>query len=111
MKHRVYLETTIISYLAALLSRDLIIAAHQQITQEWWATRRAEFDLAVSPLVSQEASAGDEAAAARRLALLTDITILETTDQVSAVAQAIVDSGAMPAKAIADALLWRMEIE
>jgi hypothetical protein len=104
MQPRVYLETTIISYLVALSSRDLIIAAHQQVTQEWWASRRAEFDLCVSPLVIQEASAGDKDAAARRLGILTSIPILETTDQVSGLAQAIVASGAMPPKAIADAL-------
>jgi hypothetical protein len=41
----VYLETTIPSYLAAFASRDLIVAAHQQITQEWWRTARDRFSL------------------------------------------------------------------
>jgi hypothetical protein len=47
MRPRVYLETTVVSYLTALPSRDLVTAAHQQITREWWETRRTEFDLFV----------------------------------------------------------------
>ena len=64
MKPKVYLETTIVSYLTARPSRDLITAAHQQITQQWWHTQRARFDLFVAPPVMQEAQAGDPDAAA-----------------------------------------------
>jgi hypothetical protein len=39
MKPKVYLETTFVSYFAARPSRDIIIAAHQQLTQEWWERR------------------------------------------------------------------------
>lgn len=66
MKPRVYLETTIPSYLTAWPSRDLIRAAHQQLTREWWATRGA-FELYASRLVIQECRAGDPKAAADRL--------------------------------------------
>lgn len=48
MKDRVYIETTIVSYLAARLSRDLIVAAHQQLTEEWWWQKRPSFDLFTS---------------------------------------------------------------
>jgi hypothetical protein len=51
MKPRLYLETTIPSYLTSRPSRDLIIAGHQQITQDWWQSRRADFQLYVSQLV------------------------------------------------------------
>jgi len=47
-KAKVYVETTVISYLAAKPSRDLIVAAHQQVTAEWWARERYRFDLYVS---------------------------------------------------------------
>ena len=40
----VYLETTIISYLVARPSSDLLVAAHQHTTEEWWANRRHEFE-------------------------------------------------------------------
>ena len=67
MKPKVYIETSVVSYLTACPSRDLIIAANQQITQEWWQERRAVFDLYVSQMVVQEASAGDPTAAQERL--------------------------------------------
>jgi hypothetical protein len=53
MKPRVYIETTVVSYLTARGSRDLIVAAHQELTQEWWQRRRGEFDLYCSQLVIQ----------------------------------------------------------
>jgi hypothetical protein len=51
MKPRVYLETSIISYLTARPSRDIIIAAHQELTNEWWENRRKRFDLFVHSLL------------------------------------------------------------
>ena len=54
MKHRVYLETSIVSFLAARPSRDLIQAAHQQMTWHWWDVRRQGFALYVSQLVTWE---------------------------------------------------------
>ena len=52
LKPKAYIETTIVSYLAALPSRDLLLAAHQQVTRDWWAERDA-FDLYVSQLVAE----------------------------------------------------------
>lgn len=60
MNQAIYIETTIISYLTARPSRDLIVAAHQQITQEWWETRRKFFDVFISELVIREAGSGDK---------------------------------------------------
>ena len=48
MKSKVYIETSVISYLAARPSRDILVAANQQVTQEWWQVRREQFDLFVS---------------------------------------------------------------
>ena len=50
MPERVYIETTFVSYLTARPSRDVVIAGHQQITHEWWDTRRESYDLCVSQL-------------------------------------------------------------
>ena len=66
----VYLETSFISYLVARPSRDLIVAGHQQTTQEWWANRRSEFECSVSQVVIDEASAGDPAEVQKRLAII-----------------------------------------
>ena len=45
VKPTLYLETTVPSYLTAWPSRELIRAGDQQITKEWWQTRRVEFDI------------------------------------------------------------------
>ena len=59
MKRRVYVETTIVSYLASRPSRDVIVAGRQQVTHRWWEVRRPEFDVVVSQVVLDEISAGD----------------------------------------------------
>ncbi len=64
MKPRLYLETTIPSYLTSRPSKDLIVSAHQQITREWWRIRRDAFEIYTSQFVTDEAGAGDKKAAA-----------------------------------------------
>ncbi|MDT7542107.1 MAG: hypothetical protein QOE33_2011 [Acidobacteriota bacterium] len=104
MQPTIYLETTIISYLTARLSRDLIAAAHQQITQEWWSRRRTEFALFISELVIQEASMGDAAMARKRLEELRSIQRLEVNQDAGDLAQRLIVAGALPTKAAIDAL-------
>jgi len=104
MKPKAYLETTVVSYLTARPSRDLITAAHQQITQQWWETRRVSFDLFVAPPVIQEAQAGDREAAARRIAALQDIPLLTLSEEATGLAQALIAPGPLPANAVIDAL-------
>lgn len=103
MKPTLYLETTIVSYLTALPSRDLVVAAHQQVTRDWWDARSA-FELFVSQFVVDEAGAGDAEAAKRRLAVLADIPVLDLTAEVRLVAREILRLGGMPAKAYVDAV-------
>ena len=103
MKATVYVETTIPSYLTAWPSRDLVRAAHQQITREWWA-RRDGFDLYSSRLVVQECHAGDAQAAAARLTSLAGIPLLEQEAEVADLAEALVRDVPLPEKATADAL-------
>jgi hypothetical protein len=104
MKPRVYVETTIPSYLTAWPSRDLIRAAHQQITREWWDARRGDFDLFVSQLVVEECEAGDPDAAAERLKAIRDCPLLEQTQDAIALAQALLHEVPLPEKAGADAM-------
>ena len=75
-KPTVYIETSIVSYLTARPSRDLLVAAHQQLTRDWWESRRAKFDLYASELVVQEVRAGDAQLANRRLDLLAGVPLL-----------------------------------
>jgi hypothetical protein len=79
MAQRVYLETTIPSYLTAWPSRDLIIAGHQQLTKEWWRTRRSEFELCISQFVLDEANVGDAEAAKERMAILNPLPLLNSS--------------------------------
>ena len=82
MKPKLYLETTIPSYLTSRLSRDLVVAAHQQVTREWWGTRRHSFDLYIPQLVIDEARAGDTGAAFERLSSIKDLPLLDLTPEV-----------------------------
>jgi hypothetical protein len=104
MKPKIYVETTIIRYLTAKRSRDLVIAAHQQITQEWWETRRLTFDLFISELVIREAGAGHEEAAQERLEALKEITLLELNEETLYLAGELVQRGPIPERAKEDAL-------
>lgn len=104
MQPTVYVETSIISYLAARPSRDLVTAAHQHITTEWWSSRRGAFGLYVSELVIQEAAAGDAEAAQRRISLLADIPVIRASPEALELAKAFVSSRIVPAAAGADAL-------
>ena len=78
----VYLETTIPSYLAARSSRDIIIAAHQQITRDWWRNARERFDVYISEAVLTEIRVGDPDVVARRLAIVDGLPIVEINDEV-----------------------------
>ena len=62
----IYLESSVVSYLAACPSRDLVVAENQQVTRDWWETRRGECELFVSDVVVAECAAGDATAASER---------------------------------------------
>ena len=104
MKPSLYLETTIPSYLTARPTRDLIMAAHQQITREWWEKRLADFRVFISQLVVDECALGDTQAAQRRAVAIAGLPLARIDDSVLALAQALVDAGAIPPAAGADAI-------
>jgi len=104
MKPKVYLETTVLSYLTSEPSRDLIVAAHQQLTRDWWENRRTFFDLYASQLVLQEASAGDKQYAKLRLNALQQTALLEVTDTAYSFSEELIEHGPVPRKAATDAL-------
>jgi hypothetical protein len=104
MAERVYIETTVVSYLTARPNRDVVIAGHQQVTHEWWDTRRGSYELCVSQLVLDEAAAGDAQAAQERLLVLQPMLVLETTVEALELAKELIQAGALPAKAADDAL-------
>jgi len=103
MNPRLYVETTIPSYLTSRPSRDPIVAGHQQITREWWEKRRDAFQLYISQFVVDEASAGDPGAARERLQVIRDVPLLDITTDVEVLASGILASGIIPRKAATDA--------
>jgi predicted nucleic acid-binding protein len=104
MRSKLYVETSVISYLTARPGRDLIAAAHQELTREWWQRAVSEFDLFASRLVVAEAQLGDHKAAATRLAVLEPITLLSETAESRALASKLLAAGGLPRKAASDAL-------
>ena len=99
----VYLETTFISYLVSHPSRDLLVAAHQQTTHEWWTNRRQGFECYVSQVVIDEASAGDPEEAEKRMERIGEFSVLEVTDEAESLTRSILESGAIPPHAVRDA--------
>ena len=100
----VYVETSIISYLTAQPSRDVLAIARQQLTRQWWETCRLQFDLVVSPLVEDEASRGDPEAANKRLQIIKSLRQIEPTPEVGEFTKHLLAQGALPKAAADDAL-------
>ena len=104
LRRRVYVETSIVSYLTGIPSRNLLAAAWQSLTSEWWRRRRPFFEVYVSELVWEEARRGDSEASKRRLAALEGIPLLKLTDSSVQLSQKLLSEGALPKKAADDAL-------
>jgi len=103
MKSLLYLETTIPSYLTSKPSRDLIVAARQQITLDWWSKRRHDFQVFVSQIVLDEAAGGDRQAATARLSVIKTIPLLAVNEEVVSLTQLLLREKALPRKAARDA--------
>jgi predicted nucleic acid-binding protein len=101
---KVYIETTIPSYLTSKASDDVIAAARQQITKEWWEIESPSYDLYVSEVVRVECSKGNFDAAKKRIAVLEGIPNLELNDEIALLAQEIFEKLSIPDKARDDAL-------
>ena len=99
----IYIETSIVSYLKALPSKDLLGAAWQNATNDWWETQRGQFDLYTSQLVVEEAGKGNADAAQRRMEALSTIPHLSMPNPVADLAIALLNESALPKKATDDA--------
>ena len=99
----VYMETSVIGYLTAQPSRDVVTAGYQQVTRHWWQTAQNRFDLVASELVLLEAGAGNAEAARARLAILDEVRLLEATTEAAQLTERLLELGAVPRKAAEDA--------
>ena len=104
MKSTVYLETTVVSYYVARPSRDLVTAARQQVTRDWWEESRRTFDTFISVLVLEEARGGDHHAAEKRLEAVSEMPVLKMSEAAEALAEVLVRTGTIPEEHVEDAL-------
>jgi hypothetical protein len=102
-RQSVYIETSVVSYLTARPIRDIVIAAHQQVTVEWWEKSLPRLDPHVSPIVIEEASRGDKNAARLRLDRIASFPVLEITTEVRDLAELYFKKTPVPDKARGDA--------
>ncbi len=104
MKPSVYIESSVISYLASRPSRDIIVAGRQAITWDWWENHRQRFDLRISALVEEEIGKGDSQAVKRRLSLAEDISSFAISDDATRIAELLLEKNAVPKGSEEDAL-------
>ena len=81
----------------------MIVAGHQQTTQDWWDNRRSEFECSVSQVVIDEASVGDPTEVQKRLAIISGLPSLAITEVANALTQAIMAAGVLPPHLVRDA--------
>ena len=110
-KQTLYIETTILSYLAARPSRDIIVQAHQQITWDWWEHQRENYGLYISEIVIQEIMEGDPEAVKRRESFIKNLSILDISDGVRNLARDLAKFLNLPKRAELDALHLGFAIE
>ncbi|MBN1943826.1 MAG: type II toxin-antitoxin system VapC family toxin [Phycisphaerae bacterium] len=103
-KPTLYLETTIVSYLTARPSRDIVILGHQETTRQWWETKRSEYRIFISPFVIEESSAGDPAASRKRIQILEEMDVLPVNSSLEKLSQELQKYLEIPDKARLDAI-------
>jgi predicted nucleic acid-binding protein len=103
MKKSVYVESTVISYLTAKPSRDVVVAGHQQLTREWWDYSLPKLNPFVSQFVVNEVSAGDPVASKARLKSISTFSLLEMKPEIEHIANQYFRAIRIPEKAKSDA--------
>ena len=104
MSETVYIETSILGYLTARSTKNLIVAANMEITREWWKFRRNAFILYTSEAVLDEVARGDAEIATQRLDIVRDFPLLELNQAVQGLAVQFLDRSNLPPKAEVDAI-------
>jgi predicted nucleic acid-binding protein len=103
MKPRIYVETSVISYLAARPSADAINLTRQHFSYLLWQERN-KMDLMLSQFVLDEVQVGDELAIAQRMQYCSALPALAVHSDTADVAQALIRAKAVPVKAYTDAV-------
>ena len=104
MKSKVYIESSVVSYYTARPSRNIVVAARQKLTCEYWLKIREEFECYISLLVLQEVKAGDPMAATERIEALIGIPVLEIDPAAEELAEHLIVDSPIPEQYPEDAL-------
>jgi len=104
MSESVYIETSILGYLTARSTRNLILAANTEVTKEWWDSRRSEFTIYISQVVLDEVSRGDREIATKRLEILNGVPLVELNQSVRSLSAQFLTRSNLPPKASDDAV-------
>lgn len=103
MSETVYIETSMVGYLTARPSNNLILMANQEVTRKWWE-RRSQFTLYISQVVLNEAAQGDGEMAIKRLEILQNLPVLQLNEAVQDLGMQFLTRSNLPAKASDDAI-------
>ncbi|MCC5606767.1 hypothetical protein LC612_08200 [Nostoc sp. CHAB 5834] len=98
MSETVYIETSILGYLTARSTKNLIIAGNIEVTKDWWELRRSAFTLYISQVVLSEVAQGDAEMAAQRLEAVRGLPLLEVTEAVEDLAAQFMMQSNLPPK-------------
>lgn len=104
MSETLYIETSILGYLTARSTKNLILAANIEVTKDWWEYRRSAFKMYISQAVLNEVAQGDTEIAVQRMELLRGVPLLELNQAVRELAAQFLARSNLPPKADIDAI-------
>lgn len=102
-KPKVYIETTVVSYLVARPSNDVTVSDRQRLTRQLWEEYSDAFEFVTSDIVLGEAERGDPREAERRITLLDDLRTLPLSPEAAALAHKLIEEETMPPQFLPDA--------
>ena len=102
-KPKVYIETTVVSYLVARPSNNVTVSERQRSTRRLWEEYSDAFEFVTSDVVLEEAERGDPREAERRTVVLDDLRTLPLSPEAAAFAHKLIEAGAVPPQSLSDA--------
>lgn len=102
IKPKVYVETSVISYMTARPSVAAVTLARQQSSIQLWQAH-GQFDFYISEPVLTEIAAGNQEAAQLRMAYVTELVSLRETSESLQLTKQLIQSRAVPETSYLDA--------
>ena len=102
-KPKVYVETTVVSYLVARPSNNVTVSDRQRATLRLWRECFDVFEFVTSEIVLEEVERGDPREAQLRTAVLDDLIELRLSSEAAVLAHKLIEAGAVPPQSLSDA--------